>query len=449
MLPTSTKIFTRPSVSSSLKLHTKPQINNEVNCSIKQSIDTHVINNFGYPKQGATHGYKPEFVMVRTLQRYPNASVRENLCRLHARMAEKFSGMSDEALDWLLGGARLTSLGGANTPEEFRQFLNADPETFTPAQLIAQLEPILTSIGYRARNVPVAEQPGIPETDAQKEMYRVVCEITDGQIVRPISQVYPDKVTGWVSNITQETNLDDLIVCDQDDALSDDEDNLFRGQPDRGIADAYYKTTKDDGQPSWMAEARAQDIYIRRHVSGTGPICMAAVVGLLGPASDENSLPFNNEQEARDFFTALFIPKYLRSDYHSIVETYTGINHFTSENISCAFEGSANESTFLSPQEAEEDAYEAMCRASCNETSEFGVTPREAMKDYQSLIALLKQSNELAAPELEVANTPVFVTEDDIATVTFHDKTMMDIQREITMQQIKVSEQRNKPNRTE
>lgn len=402
--------------------------------SITQRIDNHPIYQIGYPKEGAVHGYKPEYVMVRVLQRHPNGSVQHNLSRLHMQMANIFSGMSDEALDWLLGGSRAASIGGFKTAEQFREFLDSPSDLFTSAQLISQLETILAAIAYRSRGVPCAEQPILAETAEQKKMFQLVCDITEGQVVRQLSSVYPDKTTGWVMTIDETTTLDEVIVCDQDDELSDDEDSLFRGAPDTRIPPAYYKVNNEDNQPSWIAQAREQDIPVRRHVSGTSALSMAAAMGLLCQADQSNAPPFSCEQEARDFFTALFIPKYLRSDYHSIAETQAGIDHFMAENVNCAVLGSSMPSKPISPKEAQERAYEAIWRATCDNTIQFGVNPSNALKEFQALMASQKQ---IAA---QVGEEETFVSSEDFDIAARYDAMSEELQRSAIFRKISAPE---------
>lgn len=329
----------------------------------------HPIHYFGAPREGSAHGLEPQYVLARALQRHPNARVRGNLNLLHTRMGEKFIGMSDEALEWLLGGSRNTCRGGLVNAAELRAFLNTNPNDLPSAQLISQLESLVSAIAFRVSSNPAQELPIQPETPAQKEMYDAIREITDGQLVRSINRVYTQRAA---DRMPGDHNR---IVCEQDVDLSDDEDDVFRGQPNNRIPPGQFKLMSDNGKPSWVFEAKLQGIEVINHVSGTTPLAISVAMGLLRGASEQHAAILENENEAREFCTALLMPKFLRSNYHSLAETQAGIEHFFAERYQ-------RQSVVISPKEAEQRAYQAMSQAACNDNQFMGVTPQEAITHF-------------------------------------------------------------------
>lgn len=343
-------------------------------------MEEHPLHNFGYPKDGSVHGFKPEFVMARTLQRNPNARVRKNLNQLHFNLSAKFGGMSDESIEWLLGGSRKTCRGGFVNASEFREFLITNPECIQPAQLISKLESVISAIGYRSICDRRQEEPITPETADQKEMHRVISEITDGQLVRSINSVYAQRVSDRISGEISPDEIN-VISCEQDEELSDGEDDAYRGQPKVRIPTAQFKIISDNNHLSWIYQAWDKGVYTRNHVSGTTPLVLAAITGLLRQHGESHSTILDNEAEARELFTALLMPKFLRSGYHSLAETQAGIDHFIAEHNfknDDALPGSQE----IDPLTAEQRAYFAMLSATCNENTLCGITPQKAMEDY-------------------------------------------------------------------
>lgn len=349
-----------------------------------ERFEAHQLHLFGYPQKGSTHGYMPEFVLARALQRHPNLRVRKNLNLIHFKLAEKLNGMSDESLEWLLGGSGKTSRGKFNSPSELRAFLNTNVNDILSSQLISRLELLTTAIGYRAIQAKWGQEPIVPKTPDQKKMYDVLREITNGQIVCPINSVYTQRATDSTSNGA------DVIVCEQDDELSDDEDDAYRGQPNERIPSAYFKAISDNGQPSWVSEARENGVYVRHHVSGTSPLNLSAVLGLLREPGESYAAILENEDEVRELFTALIMPKFLRSDYHSLAETQAGIDHVFAE-ITHSKDNTLPRSQVIDPITAEQRAYTAMCNAACDEVGDQRISLKQLMENYCLLFDEEKQ----------------------------------------------------------
>ncbi len=363
----SERLLGKPKDSLSVQNPTIPVIYSHV-----ENRPDHPLFFYGFPKEGSTHGNQSEFVMARTLQRHPNASVKKNLYRLHSSMAEKFKHMPDGSLEWLIGGSRKTSRGGFANVGELREFLHSNPEDIPSGSLITGLETISTAIGYRAIGSKLTEAPFVPKTPSQKKMYDVVSEITNGERVCAIGAIYRQRGSDRVVSHKAGENV---ILCEQDHTLSNSKGKRNLGQPNERIPSAQFKVTSENHQPSWISEAADNSIYVRNHVSGTAPLSLAAVTGLLRDT-------LTDEKEARDLYTALLLPQFLRSDYHSLAETQAGIDHFVAERKH-KLDRTQPRSKIIDPKTAQQRAMQAMCNASSDsDDAGVGITPQQAMKDF-------------------------------------------------------------------
>lgn len=367
----------------------------------------HPIYQYGAPNPNnhPVGNLQPEYVVSRTLMRNPSTSVRANLELLHTSVKSKFGNMTDEALEWLLGGVGKNSRGSFRTATEFRNFLNQPAANITSSRLISALESVATAIGYRYDRVHWAEEPYYPETIHQQAAAEVIDNIMWPERMPDVGRTYPQRGDDHISDIeerVQKIHVESQYVSD----ASDDDEPSKQPKERLDVPNGRnFRVISKDGTRSWIAKAEDDGILTRSHISGSAHFTCAAVEGLLRMPDGSHIL---GDQDARDLYTALLIPHYQRSDFHSIAETETGIEHYIAwRNHIRQFgwgdwrDGKPSSITPIEPKVALENAMEAMIRSTrdtLNPGEEF--TPRQAMEQYrEQLLAKRSPRHTLINPD--------------------------------------------------
>ncbi len=281
-------------------------------------------------------------LMVRTVMRYPSAECRQLLYRLHKALREKLQNQNDEALLWLLGGTSKYARGGFRSVEELRSFLEKPSESIHVSRLITGLETLLPAMGYRALRVDWAEPPFEPVTKEQKVMYRL-CSNAKSYFPPRSAKSYPDKE--YCINRDSSHELANEFQGSLREDLSDasDSESDIPANGERLPRAKFYKTHQN--AETWVHAAKRGNISVRLGVSGTVGLSLA-VAEMLLKESDPNTEVTQKELEL--LIGAIFIPTYVRGDYHSIAETISGAQHYLAYRQQCKKPVKA----VLSPQEA-------------------------------------------------------------------------------------------------
>jgi hypothetical protein len=334
-----------------------------------------ILKDKGNPKHhGPNMGNSLMYLFSRAAMRNPSPEVRITLEMLHGEVSKKFSSMSDEALNWLIGGYSGYSRGGILQARELRNFLTQEPKNIESSHLIMQLESILTAIGYRSFNANFVEPPFKPETNEQLKCSKTINKIMQGQMVKTVGSLYPgkfkDKTPIYIND--HKTTTQDISASMISDASVA---NLDIRQPLKKTPDTFFRNyNEEDGSPTWIKQAKDQNIPVVAHVSGTSTIAMSAFYGLMKNKIDS----FSNINEDHVFFSILLGPQYLRSRYHSLAETSAGIRYFLEKRHELT-------PVKMSPLEAEENI--------CGYLAE-GVSSAKSIEDECSLSDAIMQISE-------------------------------------------------------
>ncbi|ARB91242.1 hypothetical protein [Legionella longbeachae] len=279
----------------------------------------------------------------RAVMRYPNDEVKEQLYRIHEKLKYQFAGRSVEGIEWLLGGASAMARGGFKNAQNFKNFLNTDPKKISPSRLITGIESVLTAIGYRMINADWAIAPFDPlndpmSTEEQKLMQHTVIGLRDyvsaikdfedkHHLVDSINAVYKNR---WFDDVGQATIYDaqDIIqnAVDVSEASEADQEDLL---PQTPLPERKFQRYNDGTNLSWIGAADESNVPVRAHTSGTAPLTLAAMDAVL---SSQGGPDYSHDTQDRDKLRtlagALIIPTFLRGDFHSIAETYAGVEYY-------------------------------------------------------------------------------------------------------------------------
>jgi hypothetical protein len=269
---------------------------------------------------------KFEFALARIAQQYPAPEIRKDLHVVHNNMKENFANMSDESLDYLLGGSDQMARGGFGlTPDgkanvkAFRKFLNADPADLPAHKLISGIESVCTAMGYRAIGASWTRAPHRPQTPDQTAMQNRIAQLVDPNKVYAIGVVYTNRGHDDQAPHLKPGEKGDVHIKDQPDQYFDKE------RP----AAAPSGTHRDFRNESWVGEAAEQDIPVRGHVSGTAPLTTAALDGLMGNKSSkkwgENSMTKEDIVRFENMAALVTLPTFSRASYHTLSETVIGL----------------------------------------------------------------------------------------------------------------------------
>ncbi|MCS5710676.1 hypothetical protein [Candidatus Berkiella aquae] len=274
----------------------------------------------------------------RAVMRHPDEKVLEMLCDLHQEMKSTFVNEPDEGIEWLLGGSRDMARGGFKNAQTFKAFLNKDPRKMSPSRLITGLETVATAIGYRMIHANWSLPPTNPNdpmqnaTPAQKQMNELIQKIrfTNGDVIMPpIGEAYVNR--GFDDVARSPISLDDDIDIEAEDVseASDldgiDEEVVLPAQ--KLPARVFQK--HNDHALSWPAAALKSNIDVRAHTSGTAPLALSAIEGVLG--YNRSGKLLTKEEELRKLSGALLVASFLRGDFHTPAETQAGVEHYISE----------------------------------------------------------------------------------------------------------------------
>ena len=284
-------------------------------------------------------------MLSRAVMRNPSQEADGMLLSLHVRMKEEFLSCSDEEIEWLLGGAIEMAHGGFKDAASFRAFLNTDPTIKSPhsrSRLITGIETIGTAIGYRMIQASWAKAPTAPEyenfTPDQLKMYTKVMDIryrsggndADDMIVRSIGDVYVNRYRDDVGKVSK---LPHDIESFEDTDLSDasDVDDKEEKQPQKYLPNRRFQKHADDDRLSWVGAAHESKIDVRAHVSGTAPLALAGLEGLLRVSGEGKEKIIADDDSLRQLAGVLLLPTFARGDYHTIAETGAGVEHYIAE----------------------------------------------------------------------------------------------------------------------
>ncbi|WP_318473052.1 magnesium transporter MgtE N-terminal domain-containing protein, partial [Photobacterium leiognathi] len=320
------------------------------------------------PKTTRNHGDDFDSVAARVVSRQPNSEVKSTLNKIHSVLADKFLDMSDESLMWLVKGSSATSRGGFNDSNSLRTFLEQQPSTISSSRMLTGIESIATAMAYRSIEAHWVDGSSLPTNTDSKLMHETIMNVVAPYKVRNINEVYCEKECERRNRpfqfhviTTSDRRMSDASDCDESVKLPKESNPL------------YIATRKARGGFSWVGSAEASNINVRSHVSGTAPLTLAAISGLLGD--------YKFDKQA--LFGAIILPQYLRGDYHSFAEGGAGIHHFMKESHGLR-------SNALHPKEALRYSYDCMISALRDTKNENeDLSPKQAMiilfsLDFQS-----------------------------------------------------------------
>lgn len=311
--------------------------------------------------------------MCRAVMRHPNQEALALAYQVHEKMNLAFAGMPDEAIEWLIGGSSKTSRGGfrPGDAQKFKAFFQTDPRSIAPQQLIQRLESTLTAMAYRAISADWGLHPHEPETIAQRQMHDLLQQMVRPYIVPEINRLYPDRAVDQITwdeedqrranNLltTQGYVSEDSEAEDDESALPEDILSAYHFRRYRTIAspkqsgdpwkDAMAEESDDpcedkadeareqkSQEHTWMGAAARAGLPVGRHISGTAPLTLAAMAGVLhwsGPTAEAKQEAKSAAQppdpRALEALGALLtIPTYLRANFHGPHETQAGNEYF-------------------------------------------------------------------------------------------------------------------------
>lgn len=288
-------------------------------------------------------------IISRAVMRNPDPEVLNSLYILHAKMKEQFAHMSDEALEWMLGGSSKMSHGGFKNAESFRNFLNKDPHKISASRLSMGIETVATAIGYRSIHASWTQEPTTPVTPEQKKMDKVIQCIIGDRRVPSIGEVYTSRGQDDVGADMYRHRNDDVFYDAGDISDASDVDEVEEKQPLEKTPSRRFRQYTESEEVSWIGAAEQSNVPAQAHVSGTAPLTLAAIHGLFESGERPNSY-FNHAKNIRKLAGNLLVAPFLRGGFHTTAETVAGIEHYIVETAKKSY--SSAKATPLQPQEA-------------------------------------------------------------------------------------------------
>ncbi|MCF6765737.1 hypothetical protein L3V82_08120 [Thiotrichales bacterium 19S3-7] len=337
---------------------------------------------WGRPKHMHHRDDNLRYNISRTVMRNPNENVKNQLFEIHKALATSFSHMSDNALNWLIGGSKLKSRGGFNTATQLRNFLNQPPDAISSSRLIMGIESLLTAISYRHIRADWVSPPYYPETQDQKSICNTIDDIVRPQLVASINSTYTNRGDDFVSNKAKDETTQVNYNDDVSDASDVEEDSLKK--PVEHLDNQYFRNHVAPNLNSWVYSASLSGIPIRAHVSGTTALNLAAAEGLLRNADGSLNDWLSNENNLKALSGVLIIPQYFRSDFHTFAETAAGIKHYLDQRSLML--GIKITPEALTPKQAESFAFECLSLGVNTTLNNNGVTPKQAIEEVKNYI---------------------------------------------------------------
>lgn len=280
---------------------------------------------------------KNKYILLKQLSTYisrismehPRKSNALLLRYMHQCIGSAFGGYNDEAIEWLLGGTNGMEVGGFDNASAFQSFFNDSPRDIPLSDLSTGIESVLTATGYRMINAPWSAQPVDPSQlpGCAKEIQKIhkfIMQLRDiyGKLPCPISEVYGHRIyevtDAPYSELTvyDAPDFDSLDFMNKRKPLNPPSKRSFKN------LNGYYENPKP-----WPNRCLEHSIPINAHVSGTAPLTLSAMDALL-----EYYMGLDAKIISTDFKIqlagTLILATYERADYHSIVESMSGIVHW-------------------------------------------------------------------------------------------------------------------------
>lgn len=266
--------------------------------------------------------------ILRAVMRHPDSDVVEILYRLHDKLKMDYTGMSDEALNWLLGAVesrggfypdpQVSGKDSKNAAQKFREFLSIDPSKMSTSLLITKIEAVTTAMGYRSIGA-IGARPHFPETVEQKKMFQ---KITDTlKLVSSINRIYIDRSDDAL-------NLEDSFEIDEKDISSaSDEEDVEARYPHKFLGSSNLRSHTREGMKTWPRAADESHIETRFNTSGSAPLTLAAIEGLLSSDEKATELLKKNNNRAKVFAT-IVCTTFERGNFHTLAENMAGILYY-------------------------------------------------------------------------------------------------------------------------
>lgn len=284
--------------------------------------------------------------LSRLFIRHPNKDIQAYLTTIHKKLGEILNSRSDKEILWLLGGNKYCSRGGFRTPEQVRSFLNLSVAEITTSALMTKIETLVTAIAYRGVNMPDAPN-SIPK-DREEQSMHAMCKQLVSQKIPPITLSFPTKILDETEDILnaktgrfiprprfkKPMQISDILVDQQEiSEASDVEEDCklpLERLPGKRFSKYSHNLDQDlhkNPELSFPGKSRQSDIPIRCHVSGSAPLALAAIEGILASGEATHPIAFC-EKDVLELAAPMLLATYDRGDFHSFAETQAGIFHF-------------------------------------------------------------------------------------------------------------------------
>lgn len=257
--------------------------------------------------------------LSRLAMRAPNQKLLDQAAIIHRNLSQHFATLSDEGLKWLLGATNKYSHGGFKDVAHLKKFLTTSPSEMKSQKLFTQLETISSAIGYRYVGAHMGEKPYSPNTSHELQVHSVLKKIMGNKLVTNIETSFPERDS---DSVKKKNYTEDIIEISPGyiSEATDDEENI----PQKPSKNRYFRAEVTPGKKSIMGKANESNIPIRNHVSGTTPLCLAALEGLLIGDNSQQNLDENEVQS----LGAMLMSCNARADFHSLIEVQAGIEHY-------------------------------------------------------------------------------------------------------------------------
>lgn len=355
--------------------------------------------------------------IARAVGRHPAPEVSDQLAIIHSKMKEQFLHLPDASIEWLLGGSSEMARGGfqpeagKSAAQKFKDFLRADPNAIAPQKLLTNIETIATAMGYRAIYADWVEPPFYPETSEQQTMSDVIQSMMQGRLVRSIGEVYTERGNDDVARALQGNptlySPEQLVYGEQQAVSTASEVDNEDKYPKKNLDSRTFRKNVDEETRSWVGAALESGIAIRGHTSGTCPLAMAAIDGLCRTGTSPDTWLMDDEN-FKQLAGALFIPTFVRGDYHSIAETAAGVHHYLNERAINAHD-TTRKNEPMKPYRAFSEALSMMTQAA---------TPKKLHEgDALSLREAISQRADEAKQQVQRVMHPPLSTQADEAAL--------------------------------
>lgn len=363
-------------------------------------------------------------MMSRAVMRQPKPEVVEKLNKVRKKLSVFFADAPDEGVQWVLEGSSEHARGGFKDVAAFRKFLGAKDNELTSSRLLTGLESTLTAMGYRMVSAREGKEPYDPQkhpdaTSAQKAMHqKLVDKIRyiglahsekNDQRTATTSSTYINRATDCIWTEPDRVDEDITLLPEDVSEVSEAEDVAIK-KPQQVMASRTFKQynespeLKDVAQEeklSWVGAAKAANIPVRAHTSGTTSILLGALAGICKTdlSTDDYqeqidcSDVLNTEANIKLIAGALVVPTFLRGDYHTTAETFAGVTHFIDQTVG------KKEKKQLQPFEAFEGGLQLLQNSCSDEKVEgfdmslseaVAIIGQEALKQVKNIGANLR-----------------------------------------------------------